>query len=196
MAFSAAPNVVADNVVNAPVAGVVAPTVPLMLILAVPVRFVTVPEEGVPNAPPLTTNAPELPVLTPSAVATPVPKEVMPVPPFATASVPPRVIAPVVALEGVRPVAPALNEVTAPVDETMMFAVEYHCVVLDALNSMYPPTTIEIGVLAPSASIAPPLAGKTLIGFAPLLTMIIRRPVVAVGSVTPLGLFDAVVTIL
>lgn len=37
-------------VVNAPVAGVVAPTVPLMLIEAVPVRFVTVPEEGVPRA--------------------------------------------------------------------------------------------------------------------------------------------------
>lgn len=112
--------------VKAPVFGVVAPTVPLMLMLAVPVRFVTVPEEGVPNAPPLTTNAPELPVLTPRAVATPVPKEVIPVPPFATESVPPRVIAPAVALEGVKPVAPALNEVTAPVDDTMMFAVEYH----------------------------------------------------------------------
>jgi hypothetical protein len=59
--------------VKAPVVGVVAPTVPLMLIDAVPVRFVTVPLEGVPNTPPLTTNAPALPVLTPSAVATPVP---------------------------------------------------------------------------------------------------------------------------
>jgi hypothetical protein len=60
-------------VVNAPVLAVVAPTVPLMLIEAVPVRFVTVPLDGVPNAPPLTTNAPAEPVLTPRAVTTPVP---------------------------------------------------------------------------------------------------------------------------
>lgn len=45
-----------------------------MLMEAVPVRFVTVPELGVPNAPPLTTKAPEEPVLTAKAVATPVPK--------------------------------------------------------------------------------------------------------------------------
>lgn len=67
----------ADNVVNAPVLGVVAPTVPLMLIDAVPVRFVTVPLEGVPSAPPLTTKAPEEPVLIPRAVRTPVPVAVV-----------------------------------------------------------------------------------------------------------------------
>ena len=44
---------------------------------AVPVRFVTVPELGVPNAPPFTTNAPEEPVLTAKAVATPVPSPVI-----------------------------------------------------------------------------------------------------------------------
>jgi hypothetical protein len=44
---------VAVSVVNAPVEAVVAPTVPLMFIEAVPVRLVTVPELGVPNAPPL-----------------------------------------------------------------------------------------------------------------------------------------------
>ena len=38
-----------------------------------PVRFVAVPLLGVPNAPPLTTNAPAVPVLTPRAVTTPVP---------------------------------------------------------------------------------------------------------------------------
>lgn len=129
---------VAVTVVNAPVVAVVAPTVPLMLMLAVPVRlvtvpllgvpragvtsvglvantsapepvssvtaaakfaelgvprkvatpvpkplmpvdtgrpvkFVAVPLLGVPSAPPLTTNAPAVPVLTPSAVTTPVP---------------------------------------------------------------------------------------------------------------------------
>jgi len=56
-----------------PVLAVVAPTVPLILIEAVPVKFVTVPLDGVPNAPPLTTNAPAVPVLTPKAVTTPVP---------------------------------------------------------------------------------------------------------------------------
>ena len=50
-----------------------APTVPLMLMLAVPVKFVTVPLDGVPRAPPLTTNAPAVPVFTPRAVTTPVP---------------------------------------------------------------------------------------------------------------------------
>ena len=63
----------AVTVVNAPVVAVVAPTVPLMLIDAVPVRLVTVPLLGVPKAPPLTTKAPAEPVLTPRAVTTPVP---------------------------------------------------------------------------------------------------------------------------
>ena len=62
-----------DTPTNTPVLGVVAPTVPLMLMLAVPVKLVTVPLDGVPSAPPLTTNAPAVPVLTPSAVTTPVP---------------------------------------------------------------------------------------------------------------------------
>ena len=70
---------VAPNVVNAPVLGVVAPTVPLMLIEAVPVRFVTVPELGVPNAPLNNTGAPALPVLTAKAVAMPVPRPDTPV---------------------------------------------------------------------------------------------------------------------
>jgi hypothetical protein len=39
-------------VVKVPVVGVVAPTVPFMFIEAVPVRLVTVQEEGVPRAPP------------------------------------------------------------------------------------------------------------------------------------------------
>ena len=50
-----------------------------------PVALVSVPEEGVPSAPPLTTKAPAEPVLTPSAVTTPVPvvmvEGAMPAPP-------------------------------------------------------------------------------------------------------------------
>jgi hypothetical protein len=40
----------ADSVVNAPAAGVLAPTVPLIFIEAVPVKFVTIPLLGVPRA--------------------------------------------------------------------------------------------------------------------------------------------------
>ena len=41
---------------------------------------------------------------------------VWPVPPFAIANVPARVIAPVVPVDGVKPVVPALKDVTPPVD--------------------------------------------------------------------------------
>jgi hypothetical protein len=44
-----------------------------------PVALVSVPEEGVPNTPPLTTTAPEEPTLTERAVATLVPKPLTPV---------------------------------------------------------------------------------------------------------------------
>ena len=43
-----------------------------------PVALVRVPEDGVPRAPPLTTKAPAEPVLTASAVPTPVPRPVIP----------------------------------------------------------------------------------------------------------------------
>ena len=66
----------AESVVNAPVFAVVAPTVPLILMLAVPVKFVTVPLDGVPKTPPLTTNEPAVPTATAKAVATLVPKPV------------------------------------------------------------------------------------------------------------------------
>ena len=76
-----APETVLDalKVVNAPVLAVVAPTVPLMLIEAVPVKLVTVPLDGVPKAPPLTTNAPDEPTLMAKAAATPVPNPEIPV---------------------------------------------------------------------------------------------------------------------
>ena len=58
------------------------------MMLAVPVKLVTVPLDGVPSTPPLTTNAPAVPVLTPRAVTTPVPVAVVagvaPAPPPST----------------------------------------------------------------------------------------------------------------
>jgi hypothetical protein len=43
------------------------------------VQFVNVPEDGVPNTPPLTSGAPAVPTLTAKAVATPVPRPEIPV---------------------------------------------------------------------------------------------------------------------
>jgi hypothetical protein len=79
------------NVVTAAVEAVVAPTVPLILIEAVPVRFVTVPLDGVPSPLPITTNEPAVPVFTASAVTTPVPVVVVA---GVTPAPPPRTIAP------------------------------------------------------------------------------------------------------
>ena len=113
---------VALTVVNAPAAGVVAPTVPLILIDAVPVRLVTVPLDGVPSAPPLTTNAPAVPVFTPSAVTTPVPVVVVagaaPAPPPSTSEFAARAaeVAQVDALEkyGMPPEVPATVKASVP----------------------------------------------------------------------------------
>jgi hypothetical protein len=60
-------------VVNVAVVGVVAPTVQLIFIEAVPVRFVTVHDVGVPSAPLNSTGAPAEPIFIPSAAWTPVP---------------------------------------------------------------------------------------------------------------------------
>ena len=109
-------------VVNTPVLGVVAPTVPLMLIDAVPVKLVTVPLEGVPRAPPLTTNAPAVPTATPKAVTTPVPVVVVagaaPAPPPKTIAlaVNAALVAQVDALEkyGMPPLVPATVSANVP----------------------------------------------------------------------------------
>ncbi len=79
-----------------PLATVRVPVVPAMI--GSPVALVSVPEAGVPSAPPLVTKDPAVPTLIPSAVATPVPNDVMPVPPLATAKVPPRVKVPEVVI--------------------------------------------------------------------------------------------------
>ena len=53
-------------------------TVPAVRPVAVPVRLVATPLDGVPSAPPLMTGAPAVPTFTPSAVGKPVPRPVMP----------------------------------------------------------------------------------------------------------------------
>jgi hypothetical protein len=60
------------------------PTIVFAVILLCPLRgnpvaLVSVPELGVPNAPPFTIGEPALPTLTASAVATPVPRPLIPV---------------------------------------------------------------------------------------------------------------------
>jgi len=82
--------------------------VPAKFAAGKPVVFVRVPLEGVPKAPPLTTNAPAEPTATARAIATPVPNPLMPVDtgkPVALVNVP---------LEGV-PRAP-LNVIGAPAE--------------------------------------------------------------------------------
>ena len=66
--------------VAAPLPPLATPSVPVTPVdNGRPVALVSVPLDGVPSAPPLTTNAPAEPVLTASAVATPVPNPLIPV---------------------------------------------------------------------------------------------------------------------
>ena len=111
--------------------GVVVNPVPPFVIASVPVTPVVrgrpvalvkttadgVPKLGVTKVGDVAnTILPEPVTFCPSAVCTPVPNDVMPVPPFAILSVPASVIAPVVAVLGEKPVEPAENDVTPPVD--------------------------------------------------------------------------------
>jgi hypothetical protein len=77
---------------------------------------------------------------------------VCPVPPLAIANVPPRLTAPVVAVFGVRPVLPALNEVTPPVDAA-------HAAVVPSLVSTYPfkPMPKRVELLLPLPRIKSPV---------------------------------------
>lgn len=85
-----------------------------------PVTFDMTPETGVPRAGDTSVGKLE-------STTEPAPVEVVtPVPPFATASVPLSVTAPVVAVFGVRPVVPALNEKT-PGNVVHTKAEPFHC---------------------------------------------------------------------
>ena len=87
------------SVVNAPAAGVVAPTVPLILIEAVPVRLVTVPEAGVPRIAPLPSVAtPVTPRVLERVVAPVTPRVLERVVAPVTPSVPPIVALPTIAV--------------------------------------------------------------------------------------------------
>ena len=130
----------------------VAATAPERLAEGYPVQFVNVPEVGVPRSGVVSVGDV-------ASTTDPVPVEaVVPVPPLATASVPANVIAPVLLLDGVNPVVPALNEVTH-VGVSVRLAVEYHCAVLDALNDIHPLTATEMEVLTASASMTQAVAG-------------------------------------
>ncbi len=56
---------------------VVAALPPIFNAVAVPVKLVATPDDGVPNAPSKLTNAPALPIFSPSAVSTPVPNVIV-----------------------------------------------------------------------------------------------------------------------
>ena len=61
------------TLVTPPVRSALVVTLPAVRPDAVPVAFVKIPDAGVPRAPPLTTNAPAVPVSIPKAVTTPTP---------------------------------------------------------------------------------------------------------------------------
>lgn len=110
------PVVDAVSEVNAPVVGVVAPTVPLMLMLAVPVRLVTVPLAGIPRIAPL------------PKVATPVtPRVVLAVMAFAARVVLATVRVPVAA--------PTFRAVAAPAKLTVVAVVLTRAKVVDGVVS-------------------------------------------------------------
>jgi hypothetical protein len=85
----------------------VAPVPPIVRLVVAPANAVNVAPEliDVANVGDVESTTLVVPVLV-----------VTPVPPFKTFKVPAKVTAPVVAVEGVKPVVPALNEVTPPVD--------------------------------------------------------------------------------
>ena len=95
----------------------VTPVVKGKPVALVNVTDVGVPNTGVTNVGLVANTIPPEPVtFWPRAVCTPVPKDVMPVPPLAMFNVPAKVTAPDVAVFGVNPVVPAENVVTATLD--------------------------------------------------------------------------------
>jgi hypothetical protein len=140
-----------------------------MLIEAVPVRFVTVPLEGVPSAPPFVTTAPDDPTLTASAVATSVPRPETPVligRPVQLVSVP---------LDGV-PRAPPLTSSV----ELAGIVVPLSVVVLLLPRVVNAPAA---AVLAPTVvpSMAPPVIATLLAA----CVDIVPRPVMSVFGMVP-----------
>jgi hypothetical protein len=107
-----------------------------------PVQEVSVPDAGVPKTGVVKVGDAIVGLLDKTTLPEPV-LVVTPVPPFRTFSVPERVTAPVVAVLGVKPVVPALKELTAPAkDGVIRLYDEYHCVVLEALKIITPLTAI------------------------------------------------------
>jgi hypothetical protein len=81
-----------------------------------------------------------------------VPEDVNPVPPFAAIKVPAKVIAPVVDVLGVKPVDPALNDVTPPVD-----AAHDAVVPLDVKTYPFVPIASRVALLVPLPRIRSPV---------------------------------------
>lgn len=166
----------AEMVVNAPVVGVVAPTVPLMLMEAVPVRLVTVPLLGVPRAPLNVTGAPAEPIAIPRAVATPVPSPDTPVDignPVALVKVP---------LDGV-PRAPPLTTNDPAVPTATPRAVTTPVPVVTVLGAApAPPPTIR--ALAANAALVAQVVPLLKYGIPPLVpaTVNARVPLDVIGE--------------
>ena len=149
--------VIGDKALN-PALAVVWPVPPLAMgsvpvtpvVKGNPVALVNVTLVGVPNIG--VTNVGEV-----LNTTLPVPVEVVtPVPPLATANVPAKVIAPVVAVDGVNPVVPALNEDTPPLTVAQVPSPRKY-VVIDGVPVTMPTAVAELKRLLLDA-VAP--AGK------------------------------------
>jgi hypothetical protein len=116
-----------------------------------PVAFVSVTEVGVPN-----TGVTKVGEVDKTLLPEPV-EVVTPVPPLATAKVPAKVTAPVVAVEGVKPVVPAEKEVTPPA-VPLEAAVILPCASTVKLVLVYEPavTAVLASATVPDVVIVPP----------------------------------------
>jgi hypothetical protein len=109
----------ADSVVNAPVEAVVAPTVPLIFIEAVPVKFVTTPLLGVPSA-----GVTRLGLVFKTFAPEPV-EDVTPVPPLTTGRVPLMcVAAPIFPQLGAAPTPPEISALPDATSDSLLRVVE------------------------------------------------------------------------
>jgi len=144
-----------------------------------PVALVSVPEDGVPRAPPLTTNAPAVPVLTPNAVKTPVPVVVVagaaPAPPpiiIAFAAKRAEVAQAVALLKyGTPPEVPATVSANVPEPVIGEPATEINPPVNDwaTLVTVPPPPEVAIQFVMPVPSVdrtyplVPPVVGRVMV---------------------------------
>lgn len=146
-----------------------------------PVQLVSVPEDGVPRAPPLTTNAPADPVLTPSAVTTPVPVVMLlgaaPAPPPTTNAFAASAVDEAIVPDAVKANTPPLVPLVNPVPPLAIGSVP---VTLDARLTESVPPSVKLPEL-----VTVPVSVKPLTVPVPLTEVTVPPPPVAAIVIEP-----------